>query len=199
MFPEAACFKVRLTSTVSFDLSVRHDECDDSGNAGGDFASVCVLGSEKWQSMNTDSLWLMGWTGFIKPMNIERTVWPFLPLHLQHLHTARTYRIMCFALVWTGGGSCSWFQFYIYIYIYLFIYFFGASHQFLSRTVGCMWSEDASYILAFIKKETSKLVEQKLKSWGWKQDFKADHLIWVTSSETRWLLTCGYIIANYTI
>ncbi len=149
MFPEAACFKVRITSTVSFDLSVRHDECDDGGNAGGDFASVCVLGSEKWQSMNTDSLWLMmGWTGFIKPMNIERTAWPFL--HLEHWHTARTNRIVCFALVWTGGGSCSWFQFYIYIYIYIF--FFWVSHQFLSRTVGCMWNEDASYILAFIKK-----------------------------------------------
>lgn len=80
-------------------------------------ASMCVLGLEMWHSMNTNSLWLMGWTGFIRPMNIKRIVWPFLPLPLDHLHKNKSEnRIdVCFTLSWTGEVRAAVFSF-IFIY-----------------------------------------------------------------------------------
>jgi len=144
-------------------------------------ASMCALGLEMWHSMNTNSLWLMGWTGFIRPMNIKRIVWPFLPLPLDHLHKNKTKRIpknhVCFTLSWTGEGSCSCCQFYIYFLLWKLLLLFWVSHQILSRTVGHMWHAKIRPLFLLLSKKKCldcvyKCAWQKLNGCGWRLDFK---------------------------
>ncbi len=154
MFPEAACFKVRITSTVSFDLSVRHDECDDGGNAGGDFVrrsicfSVCfrigeVTVNEYWFSLTDGMNWIYQTNEYREnSVTISASASPAFT-HCKNI----SHHVLCSCL-----NRGRFMQLVSVLYIYIFFFFFWASHQFLSRTVGCMWSEDASYILAFIKK-----------------------------------------------
>ncbi len=128
MFPEAACFKVRITRTVSFDLSVRHDECDDGGNAGGDFArrsicfSVCIrIGevtvNEYWFSLTDGMNWIYQTNEFWEN---GVTVSASASRSFTHCKN-KSHRVLCSCL---NRGRFMQLVSVLYLYIYFFFFFF---------------------------------------------------------------------------